>query len=74
MTIIKLGSKVSWKGSWGHNEPVIAEVTGIELCEEKRMKYGTPVNEVNADIKDYCVFDLNTGNWCYGYQIEPIEI
>ena len=69
---IKIGMTVVYRGSWGHDAPKEAIVEGIELCEQERMKYGEPVDEVAiADVKR-SVFDLSDEHWCYGYQIVEV--
>jgi hypothetical protein len=66
---IKIGSKVSYKGAWGTQPEKEVTIEGIEQCEEKDQKEGYPVEEINWSEKDYGVYDLSDGHWCYGYQI-----
>lgn len=70
---IKIGDVVNWCGNFGTAPARPAIVTEIELCQRERDKYGTPVNEIYTTLKNFCVFSLDTGNWAYGSQIEPIE-
>jgi hypothetical protein len=65
--LIKIGTKVDSK--FGE-----AKVTSIELCEAEGLKEGIHVDKVWVDLKDRCVFDLDNGHWCYGYQITPEEV
>ena len=69
-TLIKIGSKVMWRGSWGTDPAVEATVVGIERTEEPHEKEGgTPVESIEFYDRDYAVFDLDNGHWCYGNQI-----
>lgn len=68
---IKVGMKVVYRGSWGHDAPKETTIEYIELCENGE-KYGEPMSEVSVkDIKN-CTFDLADGHWAYGYQITKI--
>lgn len=60
--MIKVGDLVDTKFG-------VSEIIGIELCENIGDKYGIPVEEIEADLKDYCVFDLENGHWQRGLQI-----
>jgi len=71
--IIKVGSKVVYKGAWGSEPEKEVEVTRIEKCEEEGDKYGTQVDEILWSEKDYGVFDISDGHWCYGYQIVELK-
>lgn len=66
---IKVGSKVSYKGAWGTLPEKEVTIVDIEQCEEKGSKYGAPVDDIAWEEKDYGVFGLSDGHWCYGYQI-----
>lgn len=68
--IIKNGTVVNWRGSWGHAIEKKATITGIDFCEIEGYKYGVTVPEIWAKDKDRCVFTLDTGNWAYGHQID----
>lgn len=61
---IKLGTKVNSR--FGE-----AKVKFISLCEQEGDKEGIPIKAVWVDLKDRCVFDLDNGHWCYGYQVTP---
>ena len=67
--VIKIGSKVIYKGAWGTQPEKEVTIEGMQLCEEEGEKYGTDVEEIHWDYKDYGVYDLSDGHWCYGYQI-----
>ena len=71
--IIKVGSKVVYKGAWGSEPEKEVEVTRIEKCKDEGDKYGTQVDEILWDEKDYGVFDVSDGHWCYGYQIVELK-
>ena len=68
-TEIKVGSKVMWRGGWGSDPAVEATVIGIERTEEPHEKDGTPVDSIDFYDREYAVFDLDNGHWCYGDQI-----
>ena len=69
---IKIGTKVIWRNSWGKDAPREAVVRKIEKCVDKGSKYGKRVDAISWDDKDYGVYDLDNGHWCYGYQIDSI--
>ena len=52
--------------------PTIVEVKYIQRSEYKRDKYGVEVDSVPFSEREYCVFSLNNGHWCYGEQIVEI--
>ena len=70
--MIKVGTKVKYRGCFGMDKPTIVEVTHIERSEYKRDKYGVEVDSVPFSEREYCVFGLNNGHWCYGEQIDSI--
>lgn len=70
--IIKIGSKVKYRGDFGVAPATEVIITGIERSEYKRDKYGEPVQEVPFSEREYCVFDLDNGHWCYGEQIDKL--
>lgn len=68
--VLKIGDTVTWRGGFGLDAPVQAEVTGIVLGG----KHGHPVAEVpwRRVHGRSIVLDLDKVNsWAYGYQIEP---
>jgi hypothetical protein len=65
--LIKLGTKVDSRFGEG-------KVVGIALCEREGEKEGIAIDKVWIDLKDRCVFDLDNGHWCYGYQITPSPV
>lgn len=70
--IIKVGTIVQYRGGFGADAPTIVKVIGIEKSQNKRNKCGKPVVSVPFAEKDYCVFDLDNGHWCYGEQVDSI--
>lgn len=68
---IKIGDRVIWRGTWGKEVPRPAVVKQMELCEQPRMKYGVPVENINIKDLERTVFTLDNGSWAYGFQIEP---
>lgn len=63
------GTKVIYKPCFGLFEPKQTTITYIQKSEFKRCKYGKIVDSVPYKDKDYCVFGLSDGHWCYGEQI-----
>ena len=70
--IIKAGTKVKYRGCFGMDAQTIVEVKYIQRSEYKRDKYGVEVDSVPFSEREYCVFSLNNGHWCYGEQIVEI--
>ena len=71
--VIEIGSKVIYKGSWGTDPEKEVDIVDIEKCENEGEKYGTPVDEILWEEKNYGVFGLSDGHWCYGYQIVELK-
>lgn len=70
--VIKVGSKIKYRGDFGEGNPTTAIVKRIERSEYKRDKYGEVVPEVPFSEREYCVFDLDNNHWCYGEQIDDV--
>ena len=71
MAIIKIGTKISYRGGFGTEKPQVVSVTGIERVKSGE-KYGKKVGMTFFRDKDECVFDLDNGHWCYGDQIDKV--
>jgi hypothetical protein len=71
--VLKVGDKVSWRGSFGSADPVEVTVTSLEVTDLPRDKYGKDVDGVTWDlVKENRVnFGLSSGNWAYADQIAP---
>ena len=71
---VKIGDTVLWRGGWGSDAPLAAVVDGLDITDEPREKYGTPVQEAYwADVQDNRVlFSLSNGHWAYGSQISEV--
>ena len=72
MEKLKIGDEVMWRPGFGHEEPMPAKITGIELIARGE-KYGQPVESVDWAIVNSVVVDLDTGHWAYGHQISRME-
>lgn len=70
--IIKVGDEVIWRGGWGSDAPRRAKIVAMELCENERDKYGVDVSAAYLRDKDRLCVTLDTGNWAYGFQIQPL--
>ena len=70
--IIKIGSKVIYRGTFGMGYPEEVTIDGISKCEFEGDKNGTPIDEIPFDEKDNCIFDLDNRHWCYGKQIHGV--
>ena len=68
--IIRTGSKVLYRGSWGRDGQRIAEVIAIEQTDGPNEKYGDEVDAVGLD--EHYVLTLNNGHWCYSYQVDGL--
>ena len=68
--IIKIGSKVMYRGSFGMGCPEKVTIESIDMCEEEGDKYGDAVESIDWDMKNYGCFTLSNGHWCYGEQID----
>ncbi len=71
---IKIGDKIIYRPSFGLGGPTIARVTGIEVSENPREKYGTPVDSVSMEIvkENRAIFMLDDGHWMYSDQFNKI--
>ena len=68
--IIKIGSKVMYRGSFGMGCPEKVTIESIDMCEKEGDKYGDAVESIDWDMKNYGCFTLSNGHWCYGRQID----
>jgi hypothetical protein len=71
-SILKIGDKVTWRGSWGRAAPQTATVVSMDLCEQPGEKYGLEVTAAFWAHKDRLCVGLDNGHWAYGYQIEKL--
>ncbi len=70
--MVKVGDKVMWKGCFGMDPAQVATIESIQLCEQRRTKYGEEVDEAPWTQKDFLVVTLTNGSWAYGEQLSPI--
>ena len=70
--LIKRGSQVIYRGGFGRDPQRIASVTGIEVTENVRQKYGDEVDAVTLDAN--YVLTLNNGHWCYSDQVDGVIV
>ena len=68
--IIKIGSKVMYRGSFGMGCPEKVTIESIDKCKKERDKYGDAVDSIDWGMKNYGCFTLSNGHWCYGEQID----
>ena len=68
--IIKIGSKVMYRGNFGMGRPEKVTIESIDKCKKERDKYGDAVESIDWDMKNYGCFTLSNGHWCYGEQID----
>ena len=68
--IIKIGSKVIYRGNFGMGCPEKVTIESIDMCEKEGDKYGDAVESIDWDMKNYGCFTLSNGHWCYGGQID----
>ena len=70
--VIKIGTKVTWSGSWNTEPEKEVIVEGISKCKFDGDKGGTPIDEIPFEEKDNCIFELDNAHWCYGNQIHDV--
>ena len=70
--IIKIGSKVMYRGNFGMGCPEKVTIESIDMCEKEGDKYGDAVESIDWDMKNYGCFTLSNGHWCYGGQIDSL--
>ena len=74
MSVLKVGDKVSWRGSWGRDLPREVTIASIEVnCINKS---GTQVQEVDwsfVNNRSVIVDFSDVDNWAYGTQISKIN-
>ena len=70
INIIKIGSKVMYRGLFGMGCPEKVTIESIDMCEKEGDKYGDAVESIDWDMKNYGCFTLSNGHWCYGWQID----
>ena len=70
--IIKIGSKVMYRGLFGMGCPEKVTIESIDMCEKEGDKYGDAVESIDWDMKNYGCFTLSNGHWCYGGQIDSL--
>ena len=75
MENLKVGDEVMWRGGFGYDAPQKVKVTGLELTEHPRSKYGEEVDEVSWAVieANRVVFSLANNSWCYAEQISPVK-
>ena len=70
--IIKIGSKVMYRGLFGMGCPEKVTIESIGMFEKEGDKYGDTVESIDWDMKNYGCFMLSNGHWCYGWQIDSL--
>ena len=72
MKEILKGSEVMYRPCFGMFAPKLVRIDYIQKSSYKRCKYGVLVDSVSFSDRDYCVFGLSDGHWCYGEQIDSV--
>ena len=67
--VIKVGSRVMYRGCFGVNPAKEAKIESITKALEKRSKDGRSTKSIDWDEKEYGCFILSDGHGCYGEQI-----
>lgn len=75
--VIKVGSKVRYRGGWGSEAPKVATVESIEETEESGYtdswdKESWEVDSISFSRRNYACFCLDDGHWCDGDQIDEV--
>ncbi|MCK9355147.1 MAG: hypothetical protein M0P59_13465 [Gallionella sp.] len=85
---LHLGDPVWWKGEWGAEEAVMAEVESIEKDADIMTNSGIPVPKLPwRKVRRYetvkcptgteleaALVNLTNGHWAYGEQIYPVKM
>jgi hypothetical protein len=69
--MIRVGDKIRYRSCFGGGPVLEDVVTRIELCEQERGKYGTPVPAARLESKHFLVIGFE-GAWAYGSQIVEV--
>ena len=69
---IKVGDQVVYRGGWGMDPARIVTVTGLEVTDMPREKYGEPRDEVRWEVVEdnRVMFTVSDGHWAYSEQID----
>ena len=67
--VIKVGSRVMYRGCFGVDPAKEAKIESITKSLEKHSKDGCSTKSIDWDEKEYGCFILSDGHWCYGEQI-----
>ena len=70
--VIRIGSQVLHRGGFGRDSQSVAGVTGIEITEFPREKYGDEVDAVTLDAN--YVLTLDNGKWVYSDQVDGVVV
>lgn len=74
--IIKIGTDVMHRDSWGTDVAKETTILGIEKCESADEKYGVEVDTAtysDGQWDGYYLFTLLNGKWAYSYQVTPMN-
>jgi len=68
---VKIGDYVMWRGCFGADKPRRVRVTGLDVTDHPREKYGEEVDSVSWDLvrQNRVVFSLSNDSWAYSDQI-----
>ena len=69
---LDVGDTVSWRGSWGYDNPVPAAVKGITVGSNTDAETSVESIDWAAVNSRDVVVDLNNGHWAYGNQISRL--
>lgn len=72
MSVLSIGDTVLWRGGFGSAPMEYAVIEGIDECERRRDKYGTPVTEIPWAYIEYACVSLDNGHWAYGEQLTRV--
>jgi hypothetical protein len=67
--LLKVGDTVVWKGAWGSQEPLDAEVESIEINCENKCGDSAEFVKWNKVHDRSVIVSLTNGHWAYGNQI-----
>jgi len=68
--LIRVGTRVVYRGGFGRDPQKTASVEAIERTYHPGEKYGQEVDEVS--MHDNYVLTLDDGHWCYSHQVDGV--
>jgi hypothetical protein len=71
--MLKIGTKVNWRGAWGKQPAKEATVTGITIGCVGKVGHNVPNVHWELVNDRSVIVDLDNGHWAYGNQISKVN-